>query len=635
MQLVFHHGLLTAWCPEVCGIAGEISLTSSAPDLSSVERMTRTLIHRGPDGQGYLAAGLAALGHRRLSIVDLEHGAQPMSNESGDVSVVFNGEIYNAPTLLRQLSERGHRLASRCDTEVLVHLYEDRGPEMVHELRGMFAFAVWDSTRSRGIVARDRLGIKPLYYCATPGRLLFGSELKALLAHPDVGRELDPLALDAYLALHYIPAPLTIFRGVRKLPPGHLLEIDNGQVSVRRYWDVPAFGAGTSLPDEEAAARLRALLEESVEEHLLSDVPIGMFLSGGVDSSIVAAIAARQATTPLQTFCVRFDDREFDEGSHASLVARHIGTRHEEKWVRPDAIAVLPDLVRHYDEPFGDPSALPTYYVCQAAASTLKVCLSGDGGDELFAGYNRYDQSLSMARLDGVPRVVRRLGAGVGRLLLAEHMRGNGWVRRLAAAPAERYERLFDGFDVAGRRELLAAGRSAETGRDGAFFEPWLGGTGAGTDLLSSLQMADIATYLPECILTKVDRVSMAHSLEVRVPLLDHRVVEMAATLPRSAKIRDGRRKWILKRATEDLLPEGFLDRPKRGFSLPIRDWLRGDLGTHARQVLLGDRCRSRGLLRTPVVERLLDLHARGQRDFSTRIWSLLFLEHWCQAYLD
>ena len=619
----------------MCGITGEIRLQSGRPELALVEQMARTLTHRGPDGAGSVEAGPAALAHRRLSIVDVEHGAQPMFNEAGDVSVVFNGEIYNGPALLRQLSDRGHRLATRCDTEVLVHLYEDLGVDMMRELRGMFAFALWDRTRSRGIVARDRVGIKPLYYCELPDRLLFGSELKALLARPEVQREIDPDALDAYLTLHYIPAPLTIFRGIRKLPPGHLLEISGSEVSLRKYWSVPQFGTGPNLSDEDTAASLRALLEEAVEEHLMSDVPLGMFLSGGVDSSIVAAIAARKLSTPLQTFCVRFEDQGFDEGSHAALVARHIGARHEEKWVRPDAIATLPDLVRHYDEPFGDPSALPTYYVCQAGASRVKVCLSGDGGDELFGGYNRYALSLNMARWDRVPRFMRRLTAELGTRLLPEHMRGHGWLSRLAASPAERYQRLFDGFDLDDRRELLAPRFAAEARGDGAYFEPWLGEGANGTDLLSRLQMADIATYLPDCILTKVDRVSMAHSLEVRVPLLDHRLVEAAAAMPLSLKIRDGERKWILKRATADLLPPDILERPKRGFTLPIRDWLRGDLGRHARTILLGDRGRERGLLRTPVVERLLDLHARGQRDFSDRIWSLLVLEHWCRAYLD
>lgn len=619
----------------MCGITGEIHLQYGRPNLMAVERMAKTLTHRGPDGEGSVESGLAALGHRRLSIVDVEHGAQPMSNETRDVSVVFNGEIYNAPALLRQLSARGHRLASRCDTEVLVHLYEELGAEMVHELRGMFAFAIWDRARSRGIVVRDRIGIKPLYYCVLRDRLLFASELKALLSRSEVSRELDPQALDAYLTLHFIPAPLTIFRGIRKLPPGHLLEIEDGQVSEKQYWRVPEFGARSTLSDEDAAMRLRALLEDAVQEHLMSDVPIGVFLSGGTDSSIVAAIAARKSSLPLQTFCVRFEDQEFDEGSHAALVARHIGTAHQERWVRPDAIRTLPHLVRHYDEPFGDPSALPTYYVCQAAAeSKLKVCLSGDGGDELFGGYKRYELSLNMMRMDRIPGVLRRLTAGVGRRVLAEHQHGYGWLRRLASTPAERYERSFDGFDHDGRRELLVPSLAAAA-HDGAFFEPWLGPALNGADLLSRLQMADIASYLPECILTKVDRVSMAHSLEVRVPLLDHRLVEAAAAMPRSHKIRDGKRKWILKRAAADLLPPAILERSKRGFTLPIREWLRGDLGKHAREVLLGDRCRRRGFLRPAAVERLLERHARGQRDFSARIWSLLFLEHWCRAYLD
>lgn len=367
----------------------------------------------------------------------------------------------------------------------------------------------------------------------------------------------------------------------------------------------------------------------------MSDVPVGVFLSGGVDSSIVAALAARKSATQLRTFCVRFGEREFDEGNHAALVARHLGTCHEETLVRPDAAAILPDLVRHYDEPFGDPSAVPTYYVSQAGASRMKVCLSGDGGDELFGGYNRYSRSLSMARYDRVPHALRRLPAAVANQVLGEHVRGHGFLSRLAAGPAERYQRLFDGFDRDARRELLAPEWASAVAEDGGFFAPLLGDGRGRRDLLSRLQMADLATYLPECILTKVDRVSMAHSLEVRVPLLDHRLVEFAATLPPAMKVREGRRKWILKQATADLLPAEILERPKRGFTLPIRDWFRGELGHHARHVLLGERSRQRGLLQVGAVERLLDLHGRGQRDFSARIWSLLFLEHWCRAALD
>ena len=597
--------------------------------------MARTLVHRGPDGDGAFECDAAAFGHRRLSIVDVPGGGQPMSNETGDVTVCFNGEIYNAPDLFRGLVAGGHRLASRCDTEVLVHLYEEHGSDLVHELRGMFAFAVWDASRGRGMLARDRLGIKPLYYRVEANRLLFASELKGLLSVPTVERSLDPVALDAYLAHHYIPAPLTIFKGIRKLRPGHVLVIDERQVAERCYWRPPPFGGRDTDAPECSVDELRALLEDAVREHLMSDVPLGVFLSGGIDSSVVAALAARAAAEPLRTFCVRFAHETHDEGPFARAVAEHLGTRHEERTVRSDAIGILPELVRHYDEPFGDPSAVPTYYVAQAGARSVKVCLSGDGGDELFGGYERYARALAQARFDRVPRALRRAVAGAAIRVMPEHMTGRGWMQRLGESAPQRYQGEFSGFDAAARRALLSPALREEIAPDGSLFDPHFRDGEGGVDLLSRMQGADLATYLPDCILTKVDRASMAHSLEVRVPLLDHRLVEAAATLSARQKIRNGRRKWILKEATRDLLPPGLLERPKRGFGMPLRAWFRGELEPYARDTLLTGPCRERGLLHGRAVERLLDLHARGRRDFSDRIWSLLVLEHWCRRFLD
>jgi asparagine synthase (glutamine-hydrolysing) len=619
----------------MCGIVGEIRLDDRRPDASAVRRMCAALTHRGPDDDGFLDSGAASFGMRRLAIVDIDGGAQPIANEKGDVSVVFNGEIYNSPILRRGLVARGHTLASRSDTEVLVHLYEDLGSDMLGELRGMFAFAIWDYSKRAALLARDRLGIKPLYYMHDERRLLFGSELKAILRATDSTPGLDPAGLDAYLSHHYIPAPLTIFKGIRKLRPGHLLQVRDGRVSETRYWQALTPSVPRAVPEQESSAQLRELLEDAVEEHLMSDVPVGVFLSGGIDSSIIAALAARKLREPLRTYSIRFEDAGYDEGPFARAVAVHLGAHHTEQTVRMDAVGLLPRLVRIYDEPFGDPAALPGYYLAQTAARHVKVCLSGDGGDELFAGYNRYRRALSMRRLDAVPGPMRRAAAWFGSACVPQYLPGHHFLRKLGATAQVRYQMEFDGFDAAGRRGLVSSELSSAVTEDGSLFEPFMGNRAESMDPLTQLQLADLHEYLPECILAKVDRISMAHSLEVRVPFLDHRVVAQALGLPPALKLRGDRGKWILEEACRDLLPARIFERPKQGFRVPLREWFRGDLRTHAEQVLLSRRTADRGILRREPVRRLLEMHALGRRSFSDRIYSLLVFEYWCRAYLD
>jgi asparagine synthase (glutamine-hydrolysing) len=619
----------------MCGIVGEVRFDRRPVDRALLHRMCESITHRGPDEDGFFVQDQVGLAMRRLSIVDLAGGSQPISNEAGDVTVVYNGEIYNAPELLRGLAGKGHVLGSRCDTEVLVHLYEDLGPGLLQELRGMFAFALWDRQRRSVLVARDRLGIKPLYYKLEENRVLFASELKAILVACDTKPPLDPEALDAFLAHHYIPAPLTIFSGIRKLPAGHYLEIRDGRLEEKCYWSVENSIEPTDPGDfdeNRAVARLRSLLEDAVQEHLMADVPLGVFLSGGIDSSIIAALAAAKTAEPVRTFSIRFEHDRYDESPYARAVADHIGARHTEETVSVDVIDLLPRLVEVYDEPFADQAALPGYSLAEVAARELKVCLSGDGGDELFAGYRRYSRVLAMQRFDRIPAPLRTLASRL-KGVVPPHLRGRGFLRRLGSPAAVRYQMEFDGFDATARQQLVAS-EHRRVGDDGSFFANIVD-DGSPADLLRQMQIADVKHYLPECILAKVDRISMAHSLEVRVPLLDHRVVEAAFSLPQSAKLRGDDAKWILKQACKDLLPARILTRPKRGFSVPLTEWFRDDLRSHAEEVLLGRRAIDRGILRKRPIQQLIERHDRGRKSFAAQIYSLLIFEYWCQAHLD
>jgi len=613
----------------MCGIAGILDLDGVPVGEEEVRAMCASLSHRGPDGEGVYFAPGVGLGMRRLSVIDLGTGDQPVRNEDGTAWVVFNGEIYNYLELRTDLEQRGHRFHTSSDTESIVHLYEERGRACVRDLRGMFGFAIWDQTNRSLLLARDRLGIKPLYYVETGGRLAFASELKALLRLPEVEAKIDWRAFGALISTLCTPADQSIIAGIRKLEPGHVLVARPGRgVRVERYWDV-WFDPTPGRREEDVAAELRSLLEESVRLHMISDVPLGAFLSGGVDSSSVVALMSRQTTGRVKTFSIGFREAEFDEAADARLVAGALGTEHHERTLLPDLSEILEDVVYHLDEPFGDSSAIPTYMVSRLASEHVKVVLSGDGGYELFAGYERYAAEERDRRHGAAARWVM---GRVGRLM-PPGMRGRGRLLHLSLPDGRRYLDRLTLYDGHEKRALLSRDVFEEVARH----DPW---TREAERLardghwLSRLQDVDLTSYLPQDILTKVDRMSMAHSIEARVPLLDHKVVEFAARIPPEMLLRDGTSKRILKRAMSGLVPESVFQKPKRGFAVPLGRWFGGPLRDLPRDLLLSERSRQRGILDTTAVERLLqDTKRRGPLDLP--IWTLVSFEMWCRAFLD
>ena len=619
----------------MCGIYGVLS--RGAPvDPEPLGAMDEALRHRGPDDNGQLFDGPCALGMRRLSIIDLSGGHQPIASEDRSAWVVFNGEIYNHVALRRDLERRGHRFRTASDTEVIVHLYEERGDRFPEALRGMFAIALWDRRRRALTLARDRLGIKPLYYADTPSGLVFASELGALAAHPWVERTVDGPALSHYLTFGTTPLDRAILRGARKLEAGSVLRFEGSAPSVRRYWDLrPA--ARPAPPLAEAAIEVRALLDDAVRSHLVADVPVGAFLSGGIDSATVVALMARAGAAP-RTFSIGFCERDFDELRFARLLAAQLGTVHDEELLRDDASLwpILDDVLRGLDEPLADPSAIPTWLVSRLAARHVKVVLSGDGGDEVFGGYDHYPQALAEARrFDRLPDAARRALSAVS-AMLPDGAPGKRWLRHAAQPPRLRFldgESLFPG-DLKAR--LVAPAFASSLGPLAAPLDQrsrlYAGAPG---DALGRLLYLDAMTYLPLDILTKVDRMSMAHSLEVRPPLLDAPLVEAVAALPSRLKVHGGVRKVLLKQAVRGLVPDAIIDRPKRGFGVPLRHWLRGPLGEVARAILTDRRTRERGLLEPRAVAALLDEHRSGRRDQSLAIWGLLVLEVWLRRMID
>jgi asparagine synthase (glutamine-hydrolysing) len=614
----------------VCGICGLVALDGAEVDIRPLDATLETLAHRGPDGRGVRADGPVALGNRRLAIIDLAHGEQPMANEDGTVLCVQNGEIYNHVALREELRARGHAFATRCDTEVLVHGYEEWGDGMLGRLRGMFALVVWDARRRRLLVARDAFGIKPLFWRVGDGVLSFASELKALRRQPGFRGDLDPAALEAYLAFNSIPAPLSIFREVRKLPPGHLLEwAPGGEPLVRRWTRVtpaPSAGVRREAPDA-LAAELRERLRDSVRAHLVADVPVGVFLSGGVDSGTLTALAAEASPGPVRTFSVGFEERSFDELDGARLVSERYGTDHREITLRADAAGLLPEIVGAFDEPFADSSALPTYAVSRLAAGHVKVALSGEGADELFGGYFTYVADALAPFAAGPARALRplveRLPSSSKRVSL--EYKAKRFVRAAALPALERHHGYKEILSPALRAELLGPGprpdpldllraRYAET---------------ADAPGLARLQDVDVGIYLPDDLLVKTDRASMAHSLEVRVPFCDPEVAELALALPTRLKVRGLDKKRLLRRAVRPLLPPEVVDGPKRGFSIPAAAWLRGELEPMARDLFSPAALRRGGVLDPAPVQRLLDEHVARREDHSRPLWGLLCLALW------
>jgi asparagine synthase (glutamine-hydrolysing) len=617
----------------MCGIAGIVSLKGKPVFEQEVRDMCRSITHRGPDDEGYYFGAGVGLGMRRLSIIDVASGRQPVRNEDGTVWVVFNGEIYNFQELRREMEGLGHVFYTHTDTETIVHLYEEYGKHAVDRLRGMFVFALWDERKRQLFIARDRVGIKPLYYVETGGRILFASELKSILQLSDVEPQLSWSAMSHLFTFLSTPPTEAIIDGVQKLEPGHLLTATPGRAPViERYWDL-RFEPDYTREESYFVSRVRELVDESVRLHMVSDVPVGAFLSGGIDSSAIVASAAALTAEPLKTFSIGFSEPDYNELEHARVVARRFRTDHHELTLGPDGLDELEDLAWHLDEPFGDSSAIPTYMVSKLASKSVKVVLSGDGGDELFAGYDKYVVEGRERGYSRIPALARSVLGKISRTM-PDGMRGRNFLRHMSLAGAERYldactlfrrddmKKLFhpDAF------ELLAP------------YEPWRPKAdymeSGGGNWLSALQSLDVKNYLPLDILTKVDRMSMAHSIETRVPLLDHKLMEFAATIPPEMNLRGGTTKYVLKQAMRGILPDRIIDRPKHGFAVPLGYWFRGKLGAYVRDLLLGESARRRGLFNGSYIEELVAQHERG-RNLDLQLWTLISFELWARVFLD
>jgi len=616
----------------MCGIAGIVSLNGRPVALDEVRSMCAAMFHRGPDDDGFYLSVSAALGMRRLSIIDLKTGRQPVRNEDGSIWVVLNGEVYNFKELRRELEQRGHAFYTATDTEVIVHLYEQYGVRCVEKIRGMFAFALWDERHRQLLLARDRLGIKPFYYAEVGGRLVFASELKAILQLPEIQRTLNWNSIDHLFTFLTTPRSESIIDGVHKLLPGHILVASPGQrPRVERYWEVN-FEPDYTHDEDYFVERLRELLEESVRLHLVSDVPLGAFLSGGIDSSSVVATMARLISRPVKTFSVGFTEQDYSELDYARRVAKQFGTEHHELVLEPDVLDIIEELAWHLDEPLGDPSAIPTYMVSRLASGHVTVVLSGDGGDELFAGYDKYVVEGKERRYN-LPATARAL-LGVLANAMPSGMRGRNFLRHFSLSGFTRYLDACTLFRPQEKKKLFLPDAFEHLSR----CDPW----GAEAEYLakengswlSAVQYLDLQGYLPLDILTKVDRMSMAHSIEARVPLLDHKLVEFAATIPPELKLRNRVTKYIFKRAMKGILPDEILDRPKHGFAVPLGRWFRGQLGPFVRELLLSERSRSRGILNTGYIEQLLERHRKG-RELDFQLWTLISFELWCRTFLD
>jgi asparagine synthase (glutamine-hydrolysing) len=638
----------------MCGIVGIVNSNAQPVDEAALRRMCDAIIHRGPDDEGYylnapLESGsgspiqggpVAGLGMRRLAIIDLNTGHQPIHNEDGTVWVVLNGEIYNYTELRADLEARGHRFYTHSDTEAIVHAYEAYGSDTPKHLHGMFAFAIWDEPRQRLLLARDRVGKKPLLYATIGGNLVFASEFQAMLRHPDVSREVNPEALSDYLSFMCVPAPQTAFRGIRKLEPGHTLVWQNGDVKIERYWSLD-FKTKLDISEDEAGQRALELLRQAVRVRLISDVPLGAFLSGGIDSSAVVALMSELATGQVKTFSIGFDEQDFSELEHARRIAKRFATDHHEFVVRPDAVEVLPTLVRHYGEPYADSSAIPTYYLSKMTRRHVTVALNGDGGDECFAGYERYAAMRVANRYHRLPQFVRKqiVEPALGAIPEAGASRSRfGKARRFVSVmgrPAdERYLRWTSAINDELKLELCTRDFLAQTAAALRHVAPWFAGNG-GSDVVDRALMADTLNYLPNDLLVKVDIAGMAVSLEARSPFLDHRLMEFAASLPARFKLRGLTTKHLLKRVLRGLLPAENLTRRKMGFGVPISHWLRNELKSFLVETVLSERALRRGYFKPAVVRQLVAQHTEGKRDYSHQLWTLLMLELWHQEFID
>jgi asparagine synthase (glutamine-hydrolysing) len=603
-----------------------------------IEQMCDVITHRGPDDAGYHVEGGLAIGMRRLSIIDVATGHQPISNEDGSVWIVFNGEIYNFAELRATLVARGHSFKTHSDTETIVHLYEEEGERCVERLRGMFGFAIWDRRQNKLFIARDRTGKKPLHYTMTDGAFVFGSEIKSLLQFPGLERNPNLEAISDYLTFGYVPDPATAFQGIHKLPPGHTLTFQDGRVTTRCYWDFNYEGSAQTpeQPESYYVERLRELIDEAVRVRLVSEVPLGAFLSGGVDSSTVVAMMARATEQPVKTFSIGFSEANFDELKYARLTAERYKTDHHEFVVTPDVCRLVEEIVWHHDEPFADASSIPTYVVSKLAREHVTVVLSGDGGDELFGGYERYLIHQGRNGFEQIPRWFRRGVMLPLSRMLPRAVYGKQFLRNVSLDGGARFVDSLSYFGDAAKRNLLAGsmqkglnGRNSSAAFEQIFDIP------VSTSQIDRLLYLDSKTYLPGDILTKVDRMSMAHSIEARVPLLDSKLIEFVQTIPASLKLRGKTTKHILKLAMSDLIPSEIINRPKMGFGVPLKKWLNNELREMLHDTLTDQRARERGLLNPRAVRDLLNEHSRGRRDNSLHLWGLLTLELWHRSFID
>ncbi len=626
----------------MCGIAGIVRNDGKPVDEQLLRRMNDAIRHRGPDEDGFYLNGSVGLAMRRLAIIDLKSGQQPIHNQDRSSWIVFNGEIYNYLELREKLEQLGHTFYTNSDTEAIVHAYDQFGTDCPNHLRGMFAFAIWNERTQELFLARDRVGKKPLLYAEVNGNLVFASEFSALLLHPDIGRDIQPEALDYYLSFMCIPAPLTAYRAIRKLEPGHWLRWRNGNVELKRYWQ-PDFTRKLDISEEEAGERTIDILREAVRVRLMSEVPLGAFLSGGIDSSAVVALMSQESSDRVKTFSIGFEEQDFSELHHARRVAEHVGAEHHEFIVRPDAMEVLPLLVEHYGEPYADSSAVPTYYVAKETRKHVTVALNGDGGDESFAGYERYIAMGFTEKYRRVPPFLRESLIRQMVNLIPAPPNGRSRVKsaqRMLSAVAlpkvDRYTRWVSVFNEETKRPLYSeqfreqTQAANATGLLGEWFK-----RANGIGILDAMLLTDQMTYLPNDLLVKVDIATMAVSLEARSPFLDHHVIEFAASLPQNLKLRRLTSKYLLKKVLRQLLPNENLNRRKMGFGVPIGHWFRGKMQPFLREVLLSDKAIRRGLFKTGVVRLLIDLHATGERDYSHQLWTLLMLELWFNRFID
>lgn len=632
----------------MCGISGKLVFNDiTRVDAQLIRHMNQVLRHRGPDDEGVYVSGNIGLGHTRLAIIDLSPlGNQPMSNEDETIWITYNGEIYNFPELRPALERKGHRFSSKTDTEVIIHLYEEHGVECVKHLRGMFAFAIWDGNQQRLFLARDRVGQKPLVYAIVDNSLIFASETKAILQDPQVRVEVDLEAIHYYLTYGYVPSPMTGFKGIRKLPPGHTLIWENGDLRIERYWDLH-YVPKTTFSEAECKERILELLREATKIRLISDVPSGAFLSGGIDSSSVVAMMSQVASGPVKTYSIGFEESDFDELRYARLIAERFGTDHHEFVVKPDALATLPKLVWHFNEPYADASAVPTYYVSKITREHVTVALNGDGGDESFAGYPRYVMRRSVDliadSLGALPKGLRRSIQNTLGKFDPVRISRNTTLRRLHwmldavdNTSAQRYSRFMTKFHTDIKEQLY----TADFERSAPSVDPVdrlvkLHQQADAPDFVDKTLYVDVMAYLPDDLLVKVDIASMAVSLEARSPYLDHHLMEFAASLPSNYKLRGKTTKYLLKKSLEQILPKEVLCRPKMGFGVPISHWLRRELKDFACELLLDSVAAQRGYFNPTYVRDLLDDHISGGGDHTARIWTLLNLELWHRMYID